>query len=308
MWQNFQNLDRGITPGTNRCALARGPGLLDLFAVTDTSKTAYWWSGSNSSQRLTGTSHSIFVEAVSWSTDHMELFPLDRNGKFQHNTWTEAGNWSDSWELVGNDGGPSRYLFTTTALAKAPGGDVFVVDEKSLEVLQTTWLDKATFPILFRNIGGACTSRPTAVAWLEGTILFCRDKDVRLWSISSSGSAWNDWILVPESPVIVAEPQAVSFLDDQNSNRLFVFAQTESSYILGRWVSNSTSSYSLNAVEWHDMSSTWTGPPSVALMKTPAPKVYVAGYNRFRNLMVRHIDVTNGTFMPSAWQDLGHPD
>ncbi|KAF2672535.1 hypothetical protein BT63DRAFT_453049 [Microthyrium microscopicum] len=308
-WLGWDIISRNIHPQSNVAVISRNPNTLDMLAV-GADNAAYWdWVRGNTTtfsvEKQFGI-HNSSIESVSLTADRMDSFSLNQAGKLQQRRWSETSNWDADWHVVGNDDGSAEFLFTPTAIqVSVESGGIFLVEAMKLEVYQSTWSTNGSFSVMFRNIGGSCTSRPSILSWAGETIIFCRGKDTKLWSVMSSGADWKPWEQVASSPTMRAEPHAVVFTDDQGAEHLFVFVQTENSYALGRYVLHQSTS-SIGSPEWRDMAGTFTGPPRAVVMNLPSPRVYVLGYNGFRNLVVRHIDIINGTFYPSVWQDLGN--
>jgi len=177
-----------------------------------------------------------------------------------------------------------------------------VVDAKTLQVSQLAWTDVGTNPILVKNIGGTCTSRPSAVSWAAGRIdLFCRDANAVLsWSsLPSLSSNWTGWKPVEGTGVIANEPSAIS----RSNGTLDVFVQTATNTI-------AFANYDGQNWVWQDLGGSMGGPPKAFV--DYVLRINVFAMDQSGALMHMFWDQGNGTFNSTSqpedsWENLGVP-
>ena len=245
---------------------------------------------------------SSALEGVAWQPYHADLFSLNQAKKLQQQTWVQSV-WG-SWKLVGEQGGPSTYVFAPVVLSwPGGGGDVFLVQEKSLEVVHTTWTDDGSASIQYKSIGGICTSRPTAVALVQGRIdLFCRGHDEKLWWTSrpSVNGNWTTWGVVEGSMSILGEPHAITL----SPTRFDVYVQTANNTGAVATYDDALQKTS-QRWRWLDLGGNLHSPPKA--VNSVSKGIHVFGYNEAGALKHLQWNGSSENIASLSWDDLGTP-
>lgn len=312
---NFTTIGGPLSPSSwaNLGVTRRTDGVLDMFAIgRDRSCVQKHWNGTNSTSvpffAPLGTEYFVeagdfqsSVESMSTFATRLDLFGLTEAKRLTQLVWINGIQ--TAWTEVIGQNTSTSWLFTPAIVVATPNrGDVFVVDAKTLQVIQLFWIDSGVNPIVSRNIGGSCTSRPSAISRSDGSIdIFCRDANALLsWSsLPSLTWYWTEWKPITGSPVIMNEPHAISY----THGSLQVFVQT---------VNGSIALANFNGQEWAwmDLGGTFSGPPKA--MSDNARQIDVFAYGKDGAL--KHLYWKEGNrsdtipFVPlGKWDDLGKP-
>jgi hypothetical protein len=298
-------------PWANIGVSRRINGILDIYTVgTDRSCVHKHWTGNLTADVFTpsGTDYINFagafsssIETMSTFTTRVDLFALTEAKRLTQLTWMNGQ--TTTWTEVVGQNASTAWLFTPAiVVATRKRGDVFVVDAKTLQVSQLAWTGSGANPILSQNIGGSCTSRPSATSWSDGRIdIFCRDANAVLsWSsLPSLTSNWIEWKPVIGSPIISNEPHAIS----RTSGTLQVFVQTANDSV-------AFANFDGQEWKWMDLGGTFAGPPRA--LSDDALRIDVFVNDKSGALKHKSWNGSNKmdgiSFLPlNAWEDLGTP-
>jgi hypothetical protein len=286
-------------------------GILDIFAIgTDRSCVQKHWNGTNSTSfyppgvdytEQAGDFYSS-VETMSSFSTRVDLFGLTEARRLSQLIWING--WEErAWtEIIGQNTSTSWLFTPAIVVATASRGDVFVVDAKTLQVTQLTWTGNGVNPKLSQNIGGSCTSRPSATSRSDGSIdIFCRDANALLsWSsLPSLNATWTQWKPIIGSPILVHEPHAIS----RSSGSLQVFVLTANGSI-------ALANFEGQEWAWMDLGGTFSGPPKAISVNARDIDVFAYGiYGAWNHLSWKGRNGSAVTpFVPlGAWEDLGSP-
>lgn len=232
-----------ITRGEDNVHLFRAGSLNASLFYKSHSKENYTWSPTDVNWDSQGGILSTAPSAVSRSSDRFDVFALGAGPRYQlfQISWNAATGWSD-W--FGLSDGSWQILPPTVVTWGGDRLDVFVLNTGN--ALQHTYWDGGSSWLpsgSFNDLGGFCTSRPTAVSRVSGVIdVFVRGGNSGLWQLSYSQEEWGEWVAVDPEMSIQSDPEAVSC----GSDKIEVFA----------WASNSSLLY--KKWETSDGNGTWT--------------------------------------------------
>ncbi|MDQ1832038.1 CV39L family lectin [Massilia scottii] len=195
-------------------AVARAPGILDLFAIgaDDRVWSTYWTEASGWNRdwfrlpgRATFDHNTQQVTALARAPGNLDLFVIGFDNKVWSTYWSDATGWSSDWFALPGTRRFNRTSQQVAAVARAPGIlDLFVIGFDN-QVWSTYWTAASGWNSdWFRLPGGATfnhdTQHVTALARAPGKLdLFLVGFDNRVWSTYwSEATGWSgDWFQLP---------------------------------------------------------------------------------------------------------------
>ena len=207
----FKNLAGAAAPfEQSMAAVARGSVDVDIFVIGTHSDLWHTYheidSAWDAAWENLGGVLTTGPAAVSWSPERIDVFALGDAPAFElfQMTWTYPNGWK-SWYGIGG-----RWeTFTPTPVTWGPNRlHVFVVDPDTSS-LHHVWWEGSDWQ--FEDLGGYCTSRPTAVSRNAGTLdVIVRGGDAGLWHLSYQQSSWGEWQSLDSGTSIQSEPEAIT--------------------------------------------------------------------------------------------------
>jgi hypothetical protein len=222
---------------TSVAAITRDAQHVDIFIVGESDSAVYHkfhtntrasWGPSNSPDVWEPRRGIVITAptAITWSSEHIDLFALAATGQLFQQTWPGTGgiNGWTQWIELGGTWAP----FVPTAITWGVNRiDVFLVDESSKDLYHTFGNGESWQP--FESLGGYCTSRPVAVSRSVNHLdVFVRGGDAGLWHISYDTKGWGNFTSISGNETIQGEPEAISPSED----RVDVFAWSSDGALL----------------------------------------------------------------------------
>jgi hypothetical protein len=294
-----------LLPLDSVAAISRYPGNVDIFVLgADNAvyhkyhtNTTTWSGGDVDIWEPRGGYLVTAPSAVSWNKNRLDIFAIGGDSSLWHQWWEPNLGWR-TWNRLG--GNWTHFVPTVVSWGENHFG-VFVVSPDTKELYQISWNGTWQPSSGFENLGGYCTSRPTAVSWTLGRIdVFVRGGDAGLWHLSYQDT-WSNWTSISGNTSVQAEPEAISW----GLNRLDVFVWGTDQSLLHKSLDGAKSEWTPEN-GFQNLGGVLSSPPKATTDE--AGSLHVFSMSRFGSLQYISWSETVGKWIPEGnFEDLGTP-